>query len=116
MAILSPEREWVDINERLCKLLGYTEAELPQKSLTERTHLEDRPAEESQFQRMMERVIKGYVTTKRFLRKDGKVLSAIVSVQCMRKEEGAADCILAVVMDATDHRRQQESFPNQAQQ
>jgi PAS domain S-box-containing protein len=115
MAILSPEREWVEVNERLCKLLGYTEAELPQKSWTELTHLEDRPAEESQFQRMMGGVVKGYVTAKRFLRKDGKVLSAIVSAQCMRKEDGTVDCILAVVVDVTDHRRAQEALPNQEQ-
>ena len=88
MAILSPEREWVEVNERLCKLLGYTEVELPQKSWTELTHLEDRPAEESQFQRMMGGVVKGYVTAKRFLRKDGKVFSAIVSCSVCEKRMG----------------------------
>jgi PAS domain S-box-containing protein len=115
MAILSPERDWVEVNERLCKLLGYTEVELLQTSWIELTHVEDRPAEESYFQRMMGGVVKGYVTAKRFVRKDDKVLSAIVSAQCMRKEDGSADCILAVVMDVTDHRRAQESLTNREQ-
>ena len=116
MAILSPDGEWVEVNDRLCKLLGYTRAELPQESWTELTHLEDRPAEESQFQRMMGGVVKGYVMAKRFVRKDGKVFSAIVSAQCMRKEDGRVDYILAVVVDVTDQRRAQESLPNQEQQ
>jgi PAS domain S-box-containing protein len=116
MAILSPEREWVEVNERLCKLLGYTEAELSQKSWTELTDPEDRDSEESKFQQMMGGVVKGYITTKRFLRRDGKVFSAIASMQCMRKENKTIDCILAVVLDVTDHRWAQESPPNQEQQ
>ena len=104
---------WVEVNERLCKLLGYTEVELSQKSWTELTHLEDHPAAESQFQQMIEEVVKGYATAKRFRRKDGKTLAAVVSAQCMRKEDGTADCILAVVLDVTDHRRVEESLPNQ---
>jgi len=115
MAILSPAREWVEVNERLCKLLGYTEVELAQKSWTELTHPEDRASEESKFQQMMGGVVKGYITTKRFLRRDGKVFSAIASMQCMRKENKTVDCILAVVLDVTDHRWAQESPPNQEQ-
>jgi PAS domain S-box-containing protein len=99
MAILSPAGEWVEVNERLCKLLGYTESELVRKSWTELTHVEDQPAEALQFQQMIRGVVKGYVMTKRFLRKDGKPLSTVVSTQCMRKEDGTVDCILAMVLD-----------------
>jgi PAS domain S-box-containing protein len=112
MAILSPGREWVEVNERLCKMLGYTEVELAQKTWTELTHLEDRDSEESQFQRLMGGVVKGYITTKRFLRRDGKVFSAIASMQCMRKENKTVDCILAVVLDITDRSWMQELPPN----
>ena len=100
MAILSPKREWVEVNERLCKLLGYSEEELGLRSWAELTHPEDRSAEESHFQRMIGGLVKGYVTPKRFLRKDGTLLSVIVSAECMRKEDGSPDCILVVVMEA----------------
>jgi PAS domain S-box-containing protein len=89
-------------------LLGYTEKELTLKSWTDLTHSEDRSAEESHFQQMMQGVVRGYVTAKRFLHKDGKFLSVIVSAQCMRKEDGTPDCILAVVLDVTDQQREQE--------
>jgi PAS domain S-box-containing protein len=113
MAILSPEGEWVEVNERLCKLLGYTEAELAEKSWTELTHPDDRSAEESKFQRMMEGLANGYITTKRFLPRNGEIFSALVSAQCMRKEDGTVDCILAVVLDVADHRQTQDLPPNQ---
>jgi PAS domain S-box-containing protein len=104
MAILSPAGEWVEVNQRLCRLLGYSEIELPEKSWTELTHLDDRAAEESQFQQMMGGLVKGYTTAKRFLRKDGNTVSTVVSAQCMRKQDGTADCILALVLDVTSGR------------
>ena len=109
MAILSPAREWVEVNQRLCKVLGYTEVELIQKSWTEVTHRDDLAAEELQFQQMMEGAVKGYTITKRFLRKNGKAVSTIVSAQCMRKEDGTVDCILALVLDVADHQLEMPS-------
>jgi PAS domain S-box-containing protein len=108
MAILSPEGAWLEVNERLCKLLGYTEVELARKSWTELTCPDDRPAEESQFLEMMGGAVKGYIITKRFLRRDGKLFSAVASAQCMRKEDGTADCILAMVLDIEHWRRVKE--------
>jgi PAS domain S-box-containing protein len=109
MAILSPEKEWVEVNERLCKLLSYAEDELLLKSWSELTHAEDRSAEESHFQMMMGGNARGFVAPKRFLRKDGNYLSATVSAQCMRKEDGTVDCILVVMMEADDPRPAQGS-------
>jgi PAS domain S-box-containing protein len=109
MAILSPERDWVEVNERLLRLLGYTEMELTERSWIEVTQPEDRADDESQFQRMISGVVKGYITNKRFLRKDGKAISAIVAVQCMRKEDGTVDCILVIVQDAKEYQHPRES-------
>lgn len=109
MAILSPERQLVEVNERFLALLGYGEMELIEKPWSELTHPEDIAADESQLQRMMAGVVKGYITNKRFLRKDGKAVSAIVSVQCMRKDDGTVDCILVIAQDANDYQRPKES-------
>jgi PAS domain S-box-containing protein len=99
MAILSAGREWVEVNQRLCKLLGYLEEELIGKTWGELTHPEDRAEEESHFQRMLEGLVTGYRMEKRFLRKNGEVVPADISVQCLRKENGAVDCVLALVQE-----------------
>ena len=110
MAILSPERDWVEVNERFCKLLGYTEPELVGKSWTDLTYLEDRPAEELKFQRMMGGVVNGYVMDKRFVCRDGKILYASLSMQCMRKDNGDADCLLALVQDMTERQQAEQAI------
>jgi PAS domain S-box-containing protein len=99
MAILSANQEWVEVNQRLCKLLGYPEEELIRKTWTELTHPEDRAAEEEHFRRMVGGVTKGYRIEKRFLCKNGDTLPASLVMQCMRKEDGTVDCVLALVQE-----------------
>jgi PAS domain S-box-containing protein len=108
MAILSVDKECLEVNQQLCKLLDYTEIELIGKSWTDLTHPDDLPAEESQFKRILGGVINGFVMDKRFVRKGGKILYARISMQCMEKEDKSIDCILALVQDMADRKSTNE--------
>ena len=105
MAMLSADRAWIEVNHRLCQMLGYSEEELTRKTWTQLTYPDDLPGEEAQIQRMLGGDIKGYVTDKRFSCKDGTIVYASLSVQCMRKDDGTLDCILVLVQDITDRKR-----------
>ena len=105
MAMLSADKDWIEVNHRLCQMLGYSEEELTEKTWTELTYPDDLPGEDAQFQRMLGGVIKGYVTDKRFVCKDGKIVYASLSAQCMRKDDGTLDCILVLVQDITERKR-----------
>ena len=85
MAILTAEREWVEVNGRLCKMLGYPEEELLLKTWQDLTHPEDRPAAEAEFQRLLGGIVRGFVTDTRLVRKDGRVFPAGLSAQCLQK-------------------------------
>ena len=78
MAILSPNRDWIEVNGRLSKMLGYQELEIPSASWMELTHESDREMEERHLQRIEEGLVSGFTMDKRFLRKDGKILTASV--------------------------------------
>ncbi len=105
MAMLSEQREWMEVNQRFCQLLGYSEDELAKKSWAELTHPDDLPVEDAQFRRMLSGVGKGYVMDKRFTRKGGELLYASVSVQLMKKHDGTPDCILVLVQDISERKR-----------
>ncbi len=100
MAMLSAESGWIEANRRLCQMLGYSEQELMSKQWAKLVHPDDQPGDEVRFKQILGGLMQGYVTDQRFLRKDGKVLQASLSVQCMRKPDGAVDCILVLVQDA----------------
>ena len=97
MAILSSDLEWVEVNQRFCKLFGYSEEELQKKRWSELTHPEDRATEEEQFQQMLGGVSRGFHLTKRIVRKDGVCRSVSISVQCMRRDDDSVDCVLTLV-------------------
>lgn len=99
MAILSANKEWMEVNQRICKILGYTEAELVLKHWEEIIPAEDQPAVQVHFQRILDGIISGFVIDTRLVRKDGKILPVGLSVQCLRKAEGTIDCLLVLVQD-----------------
>jgi PAS domain S-box-containing protein len=107
MAIMSDAREWMEINDRLCKMLGYAEEELLLKTWQELTHPEARPAAEAEFKRLMSGLARGFVADTRLVRKDGRVLAAGLSVQRLSKPDGTVDCLLILVQDMT-HRNPTE--------
>jgi PAS domain S-box-containing protein len=108
MAILSAERDWVEMNARLCKMLGYSEEELLLVGWQDLVHPEDRPATEKEFQRLLGRTVRGFVTDTRLVRSDGRVFHAGLSAQCLLKSDGTIDCILVLVQDMT-HRHPRET-------
>jgi light-regulated signal transduction histidine kinase (bacteriophytochrome) len=59
---------------------------------------------------MLAKVVKGFVMDKRFLRRDGKIRYVSLSMQCMRKDNGDVDCILALVQDITDRKQNEQAI------
>jgi PAS domain S-box-containing protein len=111
MAMLSAEKGWIEVNKRLCQMFSYTERELMLKAWSEIVHPDDLPGDETHFERILSGASRGFVTDQRFLRKDGRILNARVSAQCMRKDDGALDCFLVLVLDLTDRTRQHADIP-----
>nr|MBP7693122.1 PAS domain S-box protein [Anaerolineales bacterium] len=74
MAITSPEKGWVEYNDRLCEMLGYPREALPALTWAQLTYPEDLPADLAYFNRVAAGEIDGYALDKRFLRQDGTVL------------------------------------------
>jgi PAS domain S-box-containing protein len=104
MAILTAEGEWVEVNSRLCRMLGHTADELVLKTWGELANAEDRPAVEAEFGKIFRGIARNFVADTRLIRKDGRVLPVGISAQCLQKTDGAVDCILVLVQDMT-HRR-----------
>ena len=101
MAITSPDKRWVEVNDQLCRMLGYTREELRELRWSDLTADEDMGANETFLQRALAGEIDTYAMEKRFRRKDGETIHASIAVRCIRKPDGAADYFLTVVQDQT---------------
>jgi PAS domain S-box-containing protein len=99
MAMLSPDRTIVEVNQRVCQMLGFPESGLQDAKWTEFVHPADLPQEECDLKRLLDGLSKGYMKELRLVRRDGETLHARVSVQQLRKSDGAVDCVLVLIQD-----------------
>ncbi len=114
MAITSLTKGWLEVNDELCRILGYGRDELSKKTWSEMTHPDDLAADEASFARVLAGEIDGYSLEKRWIRKDGRIIDSVISVRCVRAKDGSVDHFIALLHDITDRKRaQQESRKNE---
>ena len=79
VAHASPDGRWLRVNDKLCKIVGYSEDELLKLRFQDITHPDDLAADLAQAEKMRTGLSDTYSTEKRYIRKDGSVVW--VSVQ-----------------------------------
>ncbi len=114
LTITSPEKGWVNINECLCNMLGYTEAELRTMTWDQLTHPDDLTADVEQFEQLLGGNIDGYELEKRFLTRSGGIVFTKLVVRCVRKSDRSVDFIAAMVEDITGHKQAETALKESA--
>jgi len=101
-ALLTKEGKFLYVNNVLCQLLGYTEAELRQKRWQEITHPEDVSADQESAQRVAEGRLNSYSMEKRYIRKNGEVIWARLRVCAVVDENGVFTCFLSMIVPSNE--------------
>jgi PAS domain S-box-containing protein len=110
MAVTSPEKRWVHVNDRICEMLGYTREELVQTTWAALTYPEDLDPDLAQFNLMLAGEIEGYSLDKRFVRKDGESVYTTLSVTCIRKPDGTVDHVISHLHDISERKLAEEAL------
>ncbi|MBD3561573.1 PAS domain S-box protein, partial [Planktothrix sp. FACHB-1355] len=105
IAITSPEKGWLQVNDKLCDIFGYSRQELSQMTWVEITHADDLAADIDNFNQILAGERESYAIDKRFIRKDGEVIYADIATQCVRRADGSIDYFVLLVQDTTDRVR-----------
>jgi PAS domain S-box-containing protein/putative nucleotidyltransferase with HDIG domain len=109
MAVTSPKsKRWLQVNQTLCDMLGYSREELVERTWAELTHPDDLAADVDEFERVLRGECDGYKMEKRYIRKDGRIVHAIIDVKCIRDEAGQPDYFVATIADISE-RKEAES-------
>lgn len=104
LAITSPEKGWIRLNQCLCDMLEYSEQELRGMTWDELTHPDDRAANIEQFNKLLAGKINGYNMEKRFISKSGRVIPVLLVVRCIRKASGEIDYVTAMIQDISERK------------
>ena len=102
--ITSPTKGWLEVNDRLCAILGYSREELLTRTWSELTHPDDLQEDVLRFESVVRGEIDGYSLEKRFLRKDGTVVPVDLAVSCIRTPDGSVDYFVALLQAITERK------------
>ncbi|WP_051059502.1 EAL domain-containing protein [Zestomonas thermotolerans] len=110
MAILGPQRLWLEVNSKLCEILGRSRDELRGMTWTAVTHEDDLLVEAPLFLAVCAGQRDDYELDKRFLRPDGSLVYARLSLRAVRDAEGRLEACLVLIEDITARREAEDRY------
>lgn len=115
MALVGLEGRFLRANSALCYALGYSEAELLERCFQEITYPDDLDADVERVRQLVAGEIGSYRLDKRYLRKDGTIFWAALSVSLIRDEQGRPLHFVAHIQDIQDRKLAEQELRDQAE-
>jgi PAS domain S-box-containing protein len=101
---------WLQVPPSLCRLLGYTEAELIGHSIAEVTHPADIEENLRQRARLLRREIRSFDLEKRYIKKDGNIVWVYLNVSAVTDANGTPQYCLSYINDITERKRTENAL------
>lgn len=108
IAHVAPDGSLLRVNDRLCEIVGWSADELATKTFQGITHPDDLASNLERFERALSGNADHYAMEKRYLRKDGSIVWANLTVGCVRKPNGTIDYFISVIEDITERKLAEE--------
>lgn len=108
MALVSLEGRWLDVNDALCRILGYTREELLQVDFQRLTHPADLQTDLALVQDLLAGRRTHYHLEKRYLGREGNTIWARLSVSLVRSERGEPLHFVSQIQDVSAQRSSEQ--------
>jgi PAS domain S-box-containing protein len=109
MSWVNVEGQFLEVNQRLCELTGYTKAELLERTFHGITYPDDLEANLELDRQLFAGEISSYSIEKRYIRKDGQLQWVNLTESLVRNSEGTI-YNFAVIEDISARKRAQEQI------
>jgi PAS domain S-box-containing protein len=107
---VAADGRWLRVNQALCRILGYSADELTTKSVHDVSHPDDIAAITARIDQIHRGTIDRYDVDKRYLRKDGTIVWARLTVSRVPKSDGSIDYTVAIVEDISARKHVEEEL------
>ena len=105
VAMVAPDGSILRANNSFARMLGYSVEELKTKTFLDLTHPEDLATNLAVLNKTLVGEADSYSIEERYVRKDGGIVWASLTVGCVRKVDGGIDYFVSVIQDITDRKR-----------
>lgn len=106
----SLDRNYLEVNQRFCEMLGYTRDEIIGKPVNIFTHPDDREDNSRYRQLLLSGAANSLSAEKRYVRKDGSLIWVNRTVSLVHNPVGEPLYFMRVVVDITERKRLEEEL------
>ena len=99
MALANPAGKLIQVNNSLCKMIGYSPAELLTYSFQELTHSDDLQSDLDLLNELMNGQRESYQMEKRFIHREGHIVWVLLAVSIVRDEQGSIVHLVNQIQD-----------------
>lgn len=110
MAHLAEDGRWLQVNDRLCAMLGYGREAMLGMTQADLSPSPEHEAERLPVRRLLAGDIPSYSQEKRYVRRDGSLLWVKMTVSLVRQADGQADYFIAVIEDIAPYKEALEEI------
>ena len=110
MALVSPEGQWLQVNQAICELVGYEESELLTLTFQDITHPDDLGTDLAFVHALLAGEIPSYTMQKRYFHRSGTVVWVQLSVSLVRDEDGAPVHFISQIQDISAEKAAREAL------
>ncbi|MFP3977553.1 EAL domain-containing protein [Marinobacter sp. KMM 10035] len=101
MATTSPDRGWIEVNQALCDMLGYTEKELLATRWTDLIHPDDLEAGQAHYQQLIDGTVDERSVERRFIHKSGHPIDTHLALRAVRNADKSFAYVVSLIEDIT---------------
>lgn len=105
IAHVATDGRWLLVNQKLCDIVGYTHAELLERTFQDITFPDDLGADLEYVRQMLANEIQTYSLEKRYIRKDGSLVWINLTVSLVRNSSGRPQYFISIVEDISERKR-----------
>ncbi len=114
VSLVSMEGKFLRVNKSLCRILGYSEEELLEKTFSEITYSEDKETSNNLFQKSVTGELPPINFEKRYLNKQGKIILAKLNTSLIKSIDGKPLYFITHTEDITEQRLSELRIHEQA--
>ena len=115
MAVLSPDAQFLEINNSFCQMTGYRKKAFLDLKWDDLIHPEDHEQKSwREFFRSLKEGIDCMLKNKRLIRKNGEAILVRIVMKAIKTVSGETDCFLLNIEDVTEKKKSQEAVWRQA--
>ena len=110
IVVLSLDGLWLKVNDRVCKLFGYSRNELYNMDFQTIVYRDDLGVHEGHYDKLVNGTIDNYEVVQRYFHKNGTLIWTLLSASLVRKDNGQPSYLIWQFTDISERKKNQETL------